>query len=159
MFAVRRLKKLRSDCIVCVMNTAENRPETPDIIRGLLQMEHQRIVSTFAPGSASPAAVSAEDCAWRQRNTEMHPYREIMVILKDDILAVFILHDFEEYIYHALITGTHHILYASQLVVIKILLCGFLVVHAQWRIPELLTAGRCGLVQVLPGVGHHKKQL
>ena len=67
------------------MNTAENRPETPDIIRGLLQMEHQRIVSTFAPGSASPAAANAEDCAWRQQNTELHPYREIMVILKGDI--------------------------------------------------------------------------
>ena len=67
------------------MNTAENRPETPDIIRGLLQMEHQRIVSTFAPGSASPAAVDAEDGAWRQQNTELHPYREIMVILRNDI--------------------------------------------------------------------------
>ena len=67
------------------MKTTENRPETPDIIRGLLQMEHQRIVSTFAPRAASPAAANAEDCAWRQQNTELHPYREIMVILKDDI--------------------------------------------------------------------------
>ena len=67
------------------MKTADKRAETPDIIRGLLQMEHQRIVSTFAPGSASLAAANAEDCAWRQQNTELHPYREIMVILKGDI--------------------------------------------------------------------------
>ena len=67
------------------MSTVENRPETPDIIRGLLQMEHQRIVSTFAPGAASPAAANEEDSVWRKRNTELHPYREIMVILKDDI--------------------------------------------------------------------------
>ena len=67
------------------MNTAENNPETPDIVRGLLQMERQRIISSFAPGSASVAAASPEDCAWRQQNTELHPYREIMVILKNDI--------------------------------------------------------------------------
>ena len=57
------------------MSTVENRPETPDIIRGLLQMEHQRIVSTFAPGAASPAAANEEDSVWRKRNTELHPYR------------------------------------------------------------------------------------
>ena len=67
------------------MSAVEKNPETPDIIRGLLQMERQRIVSTFAPGTASPAAADAENSAWRQRNTEMHPYREIMVILKNDI--------------------------------------------------------------------------
>ena len=67
------------------MNTAENNPEPPDIIRGLLQMERQRIVSSFAPGAASPAVANAEDSVWRQQNTELHPYREIMVILKDDI--------------------------------------------------------------------------
>ena len=67
------------------MKTAENRPETPEIIRGLLQMEHRGIVSAFAPGAASPAAADAEDSAWRERNTELHPYREIMVILKNDI--------------------------------------------------------------------------
>ena len=67
------------------MNTAGNNPETADIIRGLLQMERQRIVSTFDLGAASPAAANAEDCVWRQQNTELHPYREIMVILKDDI--------------------------------------------------------------------------
>ena len=67
------------------MNTAENRPETPDIIRGLLQMERQRIVSAFALGAASPAAENDGDRVWRQQNTELHPYREIMVILKNDI--------------------------------------------------------------------------
>ena len=67
------------------MNTPENNPETPEIVRGLLQMERQRIVSTFAPGAASPAEASAEDSVWRRQNTELHPYREIMVILKDDI--------------------------------------------------------------------------
>ena len=67
------------------MNTVANTPETPDILRGLLQMEHQRVVSTFVPDPASTADVSGEDRAWRERNTEMHPYREIMVILKEDI--------------------------------------------------------------------------
>ena len=84
-FVIRRLKKLRGKCIVCAMHTVENNPETSDIIRGLLQMEHQRIVSSFSPGTASPAAASAEDSVWRQQNTELHPYREIMVILKNDI--------------------------------------------------------------------------
>lgn len=67
------------------MKTAENNPETPDIIRGLLQMERQRIVSTFAPGAAAPKKESDADRVWRQQNTELHPYREIMLILKDDI--------------------------------------------------------------------------
>ena len=67
------------------MNTVENNPETSDIIHGLLQMERQRIVSTFLTGAASPAAADAGDLAWRQQNTEMHPYREIMVILKNDL--------------------------------------------------------------------------
>ena len=67
------------------MNTAENNPRTQDILHGLLQMERRRIVSTFAPGTASPAVADAGDCAWRQQNTELHPYREIMVILKNDI--------------------------------------------------------------------------
>ena len=67
------------------MSTVENRPETPDIIRGLLQMERQRIVSAFALGAASPAAENDGDRVWRQQNTELHPYREIMVILKNDI--------------------------------------------------------------------------
>lgn len=67
------------------MKTAENNPETADIIRGLLQMERQRIVSTFALGTASPVEVSDGDRGWRERNTEQHPYREIMVILNEDI--------------------------------------------------------------------------
>ena len=67
------------------MNTVEHNPETPDILCGLLQMEHQKVVSTFVPDAAPPAVVSAEDRAWRQRNTELHPYREIMVILKGDV--------------------------------------------------------------------------
>ena len=48
-------------------------------------MERLRAVSTFAPGAASPAKESDGDRVWRQRNTEVHPYREIMVILKEDI--------------------------------------------------------------------------
>jgi len=48
-------------------------------------MEQQRVFSTFAPCSASPAAESAEDHAWRKQNTGLHPYREIMVILNEDI--------------------------------------------------------------------------
>ena len=63
------------------MKTVENDPETPDILNGLLQMEHQRVISTFAPDAASPAEVSDEDRAWRKQNSELHPYREIMVIL------------------------------------------------------------------------------
>ena len=67
------------------MKTPENDPETPDILRGLLQTERQRVIATFLPDAASPADVDAEDRAWRERNTELHPYREIMVILKEDI--------------------------------------------------------------------------
>ena len=67
------------------MNKAENSPETPDIIRGLLQLDRQRVVSSFAPDAADLAVESAEDHSWRERNTELHPYREIMVILKGDI--------------------------------------------------------------------------
>ena len=67
------------------MKTPEKNPETPDILRGLLQTERQRVVASFIPDAASTAVVSAEDAAWRERNTEQHPYREIMVILKNDL--------------------------------------------------------------------------
>jgi len=81
----RGLKKFRADCIVCAMTTVQNNPESPAIIHGLLQMERQRVVATFIPDAASPTVANAEDRAWRDQNSEQHPYREIMVILKGDI--------------------------------------------------------------------------
>ena len=36
---------------------------------------------SFDPAGCQPAEESAEDRAWRERNTELHPFREIMVIL------------------------------------------------------------------------------
>ena len=48
-------------------------------------MERQRVLSTFAPAAAAPAEAGDGDRVWRERNTELHPYREIMVILKNDI--------------------------------------------------------------------------
>ena len=67
------------------MKNIGNNPETQYIVRGLLQTERQRVVASFIPDAAPSADVDAEDRAWREHNTEAHPYREIMVILEEDI--------------------------------------------------------------------------
>gem|GEM_PF-7060773 len=44
-------------------------------------MERRRVFFSFAPAGCAPVTDSDEDRAWRERNTELHPFREIMVIL------------------------------------------------------------------------------
>lgn len=52
-----------------------------EAIAGLLQMEHRRVFFSFDTGDAAPVKDDEADRAWRERNTELHPFREIMVIL------------------------------------------------------------------------------
>lgn len=67
------------------MNKTGKTENSADILRGLLQMERRRVIASFDLDAATRAVESDEDHAWRERNTERHPHREIMVILKGDI--------------------------------------------------------------------------
>ncbi len=67
------------------MNQTKKNEDNADILRGLLQMERRRVIASFDLDAATRAVESDEDHAWREHNTERHPHREIMVILKGDI--------------------------------------------------------------------------
>ena len=66
------------------MKTVENTRPEEDILDGLLQLERRRVFGTFDPDGIVSVPVSDEDRVWREHNTEMHPYREILVILKGE---------------------------------------------------------------------------
>ena len=67
------------------MKTAKNTRPDEEILDGLLQLERRRVFFSFDTGGVPPATVSAEDRVWREHNTELHPFREILVILDGDM--------------------------------------------------------------------------
>ena len=80
------------------MNKTNKNENNADILNGLLQMERRRVIASFDLDAATRVVESGEDHTWRERNTERHPHREIMVILKGDIPFQLASHIYEGHV-------------------------------------------------------------
>ena len=55
-----------------------------DILEGLLRISERRIFFSWYTGGVEPLAADP-DREWRQRNSETHPFREVLVVLKGEL--------------------------------------------------------------------------
>lgn len=66
------------------MKNAEVNQADKDILEGLLRISERRIFFSWYTGGVEPLAADP-DREWRSRNSETHPFREVLVVLKGEL--------------------------------------------------------------------------